>query len=121
MSIGLGSVVPSVLVVEDDGPTRVFLAENLIADRFAPVSAGSAEEAMEVLAGARPDAAVVDVGLPGMSGLELVSRIRDGGPEAGWDSGMPILLISADTGPFAVVRGIDRGADDYVAKPSSSF
>ena len=117
MSIGLGGVVPSVLLVEDDGPTRVFLAENLIADRFAPVSAGSAEEAMEVLAGARPDAAVVDVGLPGMSGLDLVSRIRDGGAEAHWDSGMPILLISADAGPFAVVRGIDRGADDYVAKP----
>ncbi|MBJ7455897.1 MAG: response regulator transcription factor [Thermoleophilia bacterium] len=117
MSIGLGSVVPSVLLVEDDGPTRVFLSENLIADRFAPVSATSAEEAIEMLATARPDAAVVDVGLPGMSGLELVSRIREGGADAQWDAGLPILLISADAGPFAVVRGIDRGADDFVAKP----
>ena len=117
MSLGLGSVVPSVLLVEDDGPTRVFLSENLIADRFAPVSAISAEEALEVLATSRPDAAVVDVGLPGMSGLDLVSRIREGGAATEWDSGMPILLISADAGPFAVVRGIDRGADDYVAKP----
>jgi DNA-binding response OmpR family regulator len=117
MSIGLGSVVPSVLLVEDDAPTRVFLSENLIADRFAPVSATSAEEAIEVLATSRPDAAVVDVGLPGMSGLDLVSRIREGGPAAEWDSGMPILLISADAGPFSVVRGIDRGADDFVAKP----
>ena len=117
MSVGLGSVVPSVLVVEDDGPTRVFLSENLIADRFAPVSATSAEEAIEVLASARPDIAVVDVGLPGMSGLELVSRIREGGVDATWDSGMPILLISGDGGPFAAVRGIDRGADDFVQKP----
>lgn len=117
MPLGLGSVVPSVLLVEDDGPTRVFLSENLIADRFAPVSATSAEEALEVLATSRPDAAVVDVGLPGMSGLDLVSRIREGGTTTEWDSGMPILLISADTGPFAVVRGIDRGADDYVSKP----
>ncbi len=117
MSIGLGGVVPSVLLVEDDGPTRVFLSENLIADRFAPVSATSAEEAIEMLASARPDAAVVDVGLPGMSGLDLVSRIREGGADAGWDTGLPILLISADAGPFSVVRGIDRGADDFVAKP----
>ncbi len=117
MSIGLGNVVPSVLLVEDDGPTRVFLSENLIADRFAPVSATSAEEAVEVLATARPDAAVVDIGLPGMSGLDLVSRIREGAAADEWDSGMPILLISADAGPFSVVRGIDRGADDFVAKP----
>ena len=39
MSIGVGGTVPAVLVVEDDAPTRIFLAENLIADRFAPLSA----------------------------------------------------------------------------------
>lgn len=117
MSVGLGRVVPSVLLVEDDAATRVFLAENLIADRFAPVSATSAEEALELLARGRPDAALVDVGLPGMSGLDLVSRIREGAGEAHWDSGMPILLISGDAGPHAAVRGIGRGADDYVAKP----
>jgi two-component system, OmpR family, response regulator PhoP len=117
MSVGLGRVVPSVLVVEDDAATRVFLAENLIADRFAPVSATSAEEALEVLARGRPDAALVDVGLPGMSGLDLVSKIREGAGEAPWDTGMPILLISGDVGPHAAVRGFGRGADDYVAKP----
>ena len=77
MSLGVGHVVPSVLLVEDDAPTRIFLSENLIADRFAPVSATSAEEAVQMLTTSRPDVAVVDVGLPGMSGLELVSRIRD--------------------------------------------
>ena len=74
MSLGVGRVVPSVLLVEDDAPTRIFLAENLIADRFAPVSATSAEEAVQMLTTSRPDVAVVDVGLPGMSGLELVSQ-----------------------------------------------
>ena len=117
MSLGLGKVVPSVLLVEDDAPTRIFLAENLIADRFVPVSATSAEEAVEMLSSSRPDVAVVDVGLPGMSGLDLVTRIRDGGPDEPWDAGMPILLISGQTSPHAAVRGIDRGADDYVAKP----
>ena len=94
MSLGLGRVVPSVLLVEDDAPTRVFLAENLIADRFAPVSATSGEEAMAMLAGSRPDVAMVDVGLPGMSGLDLMATIRDGGADDPWDAGMPILLIS---------------------------
>lgn len=117
MSVGLGRVVPSVLLVEDDAHTRVFLSENLIADRFAPVSATTAEEAIEMLVRARPDVAVVDVGLPGMSGLDLVSRIREGTGEGEWDSGMPILLISGDAGPHAAVRGIGRGADDFVAKP----
>lgn len=117
MSVGLGRVVPSVLLVEDDPATRAFLAENLTADRFAPMPAGSGEEAMDLLAAGRPDAALVDVGLPGMSGLDLVSRIREGGPVTGWDSGMPILLLSGAAGPHAVVRGIGRGADDYVPKP----
>lgn len=117
MSLGVGKVVPSVLLVEDDAPTRTFLSENLIADRFTPVSATSAEEALGVLGGARPDAAVVDVGLPGMSGLDLVSAIREGGCDDPWDAGMPILLLSGQTDPHAAVRGIERGADDYVGKP----
>jgi len=117
MPLGVGGAVPSVLLVEDDVPTRVFLAENLIADRFAPLSATSAEEGLKLLAGGRPDAAVIDVGLPGMSGLELITAIRDGGADDPWDAGMPILILSGDTSPHAAVRGIERGADDYVAKP----
>jgi len=64
MSLGLGKVVPSVLLVEDDGPTRVFLAENLIADRFAPVSATSGEEAMTMLGGTRGRPREFDGGNP---------------------------------------------------------
>jgi DNA-binding response OmpR family regulator len=109
-------MVPSVLLVEDDAATRILLSEQLIADRFAPMSASSAEEALEVLERLRPDVALVDVGLPGMSGLDLVSAIRDGGPND-WDAGMPIVLISGHADPVAVVRGFDRGADDYVVKP----
>ena len=55
-------------------PTRTFLAENLIADRFAPLSATSGRGGRSPSSrGARPDAAVIDVGLPGMSGLDLIS------------------------------------------------
>jgi DNA-binding response OmpR family regulator len=117
MPIGMGGLVPSVLIVEDDAPTRAFLSENLAADRFAPLDATCAEDAVTLLSGGRPDAAVIDVGLPGMSGVDLISAIRDGGSDDPWDAGMPILLLSGDTSPHAAVRGIERGADDYVAKP----
>jgi hypothetical protein len=49
MPLGVGGAVPSVLLVEDDAPTRIFLSENLIADRFAPLSASSTEEAVRQL------------------------------------------------------------------------
>jgi DNA-binding response OmpR family regulator len=117
MMVGLGRAVPSVLVVEDDATVRRFLAENLIADRYAPMPACSAEEALAMLAEARPDAALIDVGLPGMSGLDLIAAIRDGRSDAPWDTGMPILVLSGEASPHAAVRGIERGADDYVAKP----
>lgn len=117
MSIAVGGTVPAVLVVEDDPPTRAFLTENLVADRFTPLGAASGEEALEMLSGIRPDAAVVDVGLPGLSGLDLVSAIRDADAGATWDPGMPILLMSGHGGPLEAVRGIERGADDFVPKP----
>lgn len=115
--LGLGAMVPAVLVVEDDAPTRIFLAENLIADRFAPLSATSAEEALELLADTRPDVAVIDVGLPGDSGLDLVAAIRAGDGGGRWDTGMPVILVSGQGGPHAAVRAIERGADDFVVKP----
>jgi DNA-binding response OmpR family regulator len=106
----------SVLVVEDEPGALARLVENLAADRFAVHPAGSGEEAIELLSRVRPDVAVVDVRLPGLSGLDLVSAVREAvdGP---WDPEMPILLISGVGDPHAAVRGIERGADDFLAKP----
>jgi DNA-binding response OmpR family regulator len=109
--------IPSVLVVDDDPGVLDFLADNLAADRFTALCARSAEEALAQLRTARPDAALVDVTLPGMSGLELVTAIREGGDEVAWDAAMPIIVVSGRSDPHAAVRGIERGADDYVAKP----
>lgn len=117
MPLGIGDVVPSLLVVEDDRTTLKFLESNLTADRFAPVVAASGEEARTLLRTSRPDAAVIDVGLPGISGLELVDVIREGGTDDPWDPGMPILVLSGHADPHDAVRGIQRGADDYVTKP----
>jgi DNA-binding response OmpR family regulator len=117
MAIGVGQEVPALLVVEDDHQQREFLVQNLGADRFSVIEAGSCEEALGLLRTAAPDAALVDVMLPGASGLDLVSAIRDGGADDPWDAGMPVMLLSARAEPLDAVRGIERGADDYVVKP----
>jgi DNA-binding response OmpR family regulator len=106
----------SLLVVDDDPSTRRFLVENLVLDRFVVQTAESAERALEVLARTRQDAVVVDLCLPGLSGLDLIGTVREAvdGP---WDPAMPILLISGHADPHTAVRGLDRGADDVLAKP----
>ena len=60
---------------------------------------------------------VIDVSLPDGSGFELCRRIRDGGE--GWDPGLPILFLSARTEEIDVLRGFERGGDDYLRKPFS--
>src|SRR5205823_11012758 len=103
------SELPSVLLVDDERAVLDVLAENLVADRFAVLRATSGEEALSVLRRSRADAAIVDVVMPGMGGLELVSAIREAGSEAAWDSGMPILMLSGRRDPHDAVRGIERG------------
>lgn len=117
MSVDAARVAPSVLLVDDDPGVLDFLDHNLAADRFRPVRAISAEEALIHLHEGCPDAAVIDVTLPGMSGLDLVSAIREGPPAAPWDAGMPIVILSGLAEPHDAVRGIERGADDYLVKP----
>jgi DNA-binding response OmpR family regulator len=111
---------PTVLLVEDDPLVRGFLADNLIADGFAVVGADSLGEALRRLEAAPPDVAVVDVGLPDGSGLELLARVRAAG-SAGTrvDPALPLLVLSGRGEELDRVRGFDRGADDYVVKPFS--
>ena len=111
---------PTVLLVEDDPLVRGFLADNLIADGFAVVSAESLGEGLRRLELAPPDVAVVDVGLPDGSGLELLGFVR-GAAGAGTrvDPALPMLVLSGRAEELDRVRGFDRGADDYVVKPFS--
>jgi DNA-binding response OmpR family regulator len=111
---------PTVLLVDDDPLVRDFLSDNLIADGFAVVTADSLADGVRRLELAPPDVAVVDVGLPDGSGLELVARVRASG-RAGTrlDPALPVLVLSGHGGELDRVRGFDRGADDYVVKPFS--
>ena len=114
------SAAPLVLLVEDDPVLRSFLSENLAADGFDPVEAGTAADGLRALEYKRPDIALVDLGLPDGSGLDLIARVRGaGGAGSRLDPGVPLLVVTGRDGELDRLRGFERGADDYVVKPFS--
>jgi DNA-binding response OmpR family regulator len=110
----------TILVVEDDDATRTFLADNLTADGFELLVADSVRDGIRLLETKFPDLALIDVGLPDGSGLDLVRRVRDAdGVASRVDPRTPLLLVSGRDGELDRIRGFERGADDYVCKPFS--
>ena len=108
----------TVLVVDDEPRIVEFLVDNLRADDYSVLTAASGEEAIDVLAGTRPDLILLDVVLPGMSGMDLCRRVRSAdGINDPWDPDLPIIMLSAKAEHTDRVRGLSRGADDYVTKP----
>jgi len=110
----------TVLVVEDDDATRTFLADNLTADGYELLTADCARDGLRLIERKYPDLALIDVGLPDGSGLDLVRHVRDA-DGAGSDVNplMPLLVISGRAAELDRVRAFERGADDYVLKPFS--
>ena|SRR5947209_3214150 len=109
----------TILVIEDHQPTRTFLADNLAADGYDILEADSAATGERLQETRCPDLAIVDLGLPDLDGLELVARMRGTDRAVGRsDPDMPILLLTGRAGELDVLRGFDRGADDYLTKPS---
>jgi DNA-binding response OmpR family regulator len=110
----------AILVVEDDRPTRCFLADNLTADGYRVHLAGTMREAMRTLEHEQVDLALVDLGLPDGSGLELVRRVREAQRDGSRiDARVPLVILSGRAGETDRMRGLERGADDFVGKPFS--
>lgn len=108
----------TVLVIDDEPRIVEFLIENLRADDFTVLTAENGEDALDVLRNSRPDAILLDVVLPDMTGYELCRKIRGANRVTdGWDPDVPIIMISAKGEYTDRVRGLTRGADDYVTKP----
>jgi DNA-binding response OmpR family regulator len=111
---------PTILLVEDDPVLATFLADNLSADGYEPIVAESVRDGLRELEYRRPDLAVVDLGLPDGSGLELIERVRAAdGIVSRLDPSVPLVVLSARATDLDRVRGFERGADDFVAKPFS--
>jgi DNA-binding response OmpR family regulator len=115
-----GHDVATILVVEDDAPTRTFLADNLTADGYELLVAESVRDGLRLLETRFPDLAVIDLGLPDASGYELLRRVREAdGVASRLDPGTPLIVLTGRDGEIDRVRGFDRGADDYICKPFS--
>ncbi len=105
-----------ILIVDDDRAMRETLAEQLAVDgEFIAVEAATAAQAEEKLnaADARFDAIILDIGLPDGDGRDLCARLRRQGMK------VPIIILTGSDDEVDVVRGLESGANDYVAKPFS--
>jgi two-component system, OmpR family, response regulator MprA len=99
-----------VLVVEDDADIADVLRRSLRNEGYEVRTTADGIEALDVAAGFIPDLVVLDLGLPGLDGIEVCRRLRA-------DGDVPILMLTARTETEDRVTGLDSGADDYLAKP----
>jgi DNA-binding response OmpR family regulator len=108
------------LLLEDDEPTAAFLADNLTADGFRVLTASGAGEGWRALELRRPELVLLDLGLADGNGLELLDRLRAAdGIASRVDPALPVIVLSGRASEVDRVRGLARGADDYLAKPFS--
>jgi two-component system, OmpR family, phosphate regulon response regulator PhoB len=106
---------PLVLIVEDEAPLVTMLRYNLEKEGFAVRAAGDGEEALLQIAEHKPDAVLLDLMLPFVSGIEVCRQIRRA-PET---RSLPVIMLTARGEESDRVRGLNSGADDYVVKPFS--
>ena len=104
---------PNVLVVEDDLANRVLLTRLLERDGYGPIAVEDGEAALATIADEPPDIVLLDIGLPGIDGLEVCRRLRQDPATLT----LPIILLTGRTTVDDVVIGLDAGADDFLAKP----
>jgi len=100
---------PKLLVVDDETAIRRLLGGSLVRAGYRLVEAGTAREALSAMQIDKPDAVLLDLGLPDRDGLELVPLFKG--------AGVSIIVISARDATDQKVAALDLGADDYVTKP----
>ncbi|WP_459677038.1 response regulator transcription factor [Acidisoma sp. 7E03] len=111
-----GTLNAHVLVVDDDERLRRLLVRYLTDHGFRVTAAADAAEARASLRSLRPDLMILDVTMPGETGLELVDDLRRRG-----DPELPVLLLTARGAPEDRIAGFEAGADDYLGKPFDPY
>ncbi len=99
-----------VLVVDDEQPIRRFLRVALTSGSYSVLEAATGQEALAGVRDHRPDAVVLDLGLPDMDGVEVTRLLRQWTP-------VPIIILSVRGSESDKIAALDAGADDYVTKP----
>jgi two-component system copper resistance phosphate regulon response regulator CusR len=100
-----------ILLVEDDKKLADMIARGIRAERFALDVARDGQSGWEMAATCNYDLIILDLGLPGLSGTELLQRVRRRNPE------LPVMILTARDATEDKVRNFEAGADDYLTKP----
>jgi DNA-binding response OmpR family regulator len=103
--------VSAILIAEDEDRIAAFVAKGLRAAGFAVQRAASGDDALEMALSGEFDLMLLDVGLPGIDGFEVLARLRGSG------SSLPVVMLTARTSGADTVAGLEGGANDYVPKP----
>lgn len=104
------TIDPLLLVVDDEAGILRLMKLELSAQGFRVITASNGEAAITLAEEHRPDAILLDVMMPGVSGIEVMRRLRE-------RSNVPVLLVTAKDKDTDKVRGLELGADDYIVKP----
>jgi phosphate regulon transcriptional regulator PhoB len=104
-----------ILVVEDEPDIRKLVQYNLTQERFNVLEAEDGEQALKLLQREKPSLVILDLMLPGLSGMELCKLLKQRSETAR----LPILMLTAKAGEADRIVGLEMGADDYLAKPFS--
>lgn len=99
-----------VLIVEDDKNIRKFIQTILEANDYDVIATETGKEAYSLITSRCPDVVILDLGLPDMDGMEIISKVRS------W-SKMPIIVVSARSDDEDKIEALNAGADDYLTKP----
>ncbi len=106
------SAEPLLLVVDDEAGILRLIKLELSAQGFRVITASSGEDALRLAEEQRPDAVLLDIMMPEITGLEVMRRLRE-------RTNIPVLLVTAKDKDADKVRGLELGADDYIVKPFS--
>ncbi len=104
------SAQPTVLIIDDDVMHLNMVKDALQAADYQVLTAADGQAGLRALYKAHPDLVLLDVNMPAMDGWTVCERIRE-------VSNVPIIMLTARDAPEEVIRGLDLGADDYIAKP----
>ncbi|TDA69923.1 MAG: response regulator transcription factor [Clostridia bacterium] len=101
----------TIMIVDDDAKITALLRRSLTYEGYRVVEAGEGHQALELAEETEPELVILDVMLPGISGIEVCRRLRERGDR------VPVLMLTARDEITDRVQGLDSGADDYLVKP----
>lgn len=104
-----------ILVIDDMEEIRILMERILSGAGFEVLTASSGKEGLELTMKGRPDLVLLDIDMPEMNGFEICQALR----ENSTNNSMPIIMLTGDEAPSAIVRALERGADDYIIKIDS--